>query len=54
MQLRPYQQEAKQKVNNSFIDGVNKQVIVLATGTGKTIIFSNIINTTSARRKPSY
>jgi superfamily II DNA or RNA helicase len=44
MQLRPYQQEAKQKVNNSFIDGVNKQVIVLATGTGKTIIFSNIIN----------
>lgn len=40
--LRPYQQEAIDSVKAKFASGINKQVLVLATGTGKTIIFSSL------------
>ena len=43
MQLRPYQEKAIEAIRESYVAGVNKQVIVLATGLGKTVIFSHII-----------
>lgn len=44
MKLRPYQEEAVKAIAETWRDGVNKQVIVLATGLGKTVIFSEIIS----------
>ncbi len=43
MQLRTYQEEAISAVRSDFAKGVNKQVLVLATGLGKTVIFSKLI-----------
>src|SRR5712692_8702910 len=44
MELRPYQKRAFVAVATAFLNrAVNKQVIVLATGLGKTIIFSEAI-----------
>ncbi len=42
MQLRDYQGEALKNVNTAMREGVNKQLIVLPTGTGKTIIFAEL------------
>lgn len=42
--LREYQKQAIEAVDKKFDEGVNKIVIVLATGTGKTVIFSSIIS----------
>ena len=44
MELRPYQKRAFVAVARAFLNrAVNKQVIVLATGLGKTVIFSEAI-----------
>lgn len=43
MQLRPYQEEARLKVQEQWDGGVNKTLLVLPTGCGKTIVFSKII-----------
>ena len=43
MKLRPYQEEAMLKVLNEWNQGVKKTLLVLPTGTGKTIVFSKII-----------
>lgn len=42
--LRNYQENAIQSINASFDKGLAKQVAVLATGLGKTIIFSHLIS----------
>lgn len=42
MKLRPYQEKAVAKVEAEFASGVRSTLIVLATGCGKTIIFSNL------------
>ncbi|ACL77596.1 DEAD/DEAH box helicase [Ruminiclostridium cellulolyticum] len=42
MELRPYQQEAKQAVLNEWGKGILKTLLVLVTGGGKTIVFSKI------------
>ncbi|MDD2283069.1 MAG: DEAD/DEAH box helicase [Eubacteriales bacterium] len=42
MELRPYQVEAKNAVQNEWAGGVKKTLLVQATGTGKTIVFSAI------------
>ncbi len=44
MELRPYQKTALKKIKNAYLKGEQKQVIVLATGLGKTVIFSHLIN----------
>lgn len=44
MTLRPYQEQAINSIREAYGAGVNKQVIVLATGLGKTVIFSQIIS----------
>ena len=42
MELRPYQVEAVDAVIKKFGDGINRQILVLPTGTGKTIVFCEI------------
>ena len=42
MELRPYQAESKAAVMAEWDRGVNKTLLVLPTGTGKTIVFSKI------------
>ena len=51
MQLRPYQKSAIFNIKKAFHEGVNKQVIVLATGLGKTVIFSHLIKQAIESRK---
>ena len=42
MALRPYQQAAADAVFGQWQSGVNKTLLVLPTGTGKTVVFSSI------------
>lgn len=42
MELRPYQVEAKQAVLHEWDEGNTKTLLVLPTGTGKTVVFSSI------------
>lgn len=42
MQLRPYQQKAKEAVFSQWEDGCLKTLLVLPTGCGKTIVFAKI------------
>ena len=39
MELRPYQKEAETAVLNQWESGVNRTLLVLPTGCGKTIVF---------------
>ena len=43
MQLRPYQQEAREAVQAEWAKGRKRTLLVLPTGCGKTIVFSKII-----------
>ena len=43
MELRPYQQASKAAVFKEWEQGHQKTLLVLPTGTGKTIVFSKII-----------
>lgn len=43
MQLRPYQEEAQEAIQAEWEQGVQKTLLVLPTGCGKTIVFSKII-----------
>ena len=43
MELRPYQIEAVDSILNAWKDGKDKVVLSLATGLGKTICFSKVI-----------
>ena len=40
--LRPYQQEARQAVENQWAEGNRRTLLVLPTGCGKTIVFAKI------------
>lgn len=43
MELRPYQQEARESIQNEWSNGTKRTLLVLPTGTGKTIVFSKVI-----------
>lgn len=43
MELRPYQLEAKDAILAEWSKGIQKTLMVLPTGTGKTIVFSKVI-----------
>lgn len=43
MELRPYQEEARQAIEGQWQNGVKRTLLVLPTGTGKTIVFAKII-----------
>lgn len=42
MQLRPYQQEAKDSIFEQWKNGIQKTLLVLPTGCGKTIVFAKV------------
>ena len=42
MELRQYQEEARQAVEKQWEDGIQKPLLVLPTGCGKTIVFAKI------------
>ena len=42
IKLRPYQQEALDSICVNYANGINKQLVVLPTGAGKTVIFSHL------------
>lgn len=42
IKLRPYQQEALDSICENYANGINKQLVVLPTGAGKTVIFSHL------------
>lgn len=42
MQLRPYQEEAKQAIFDEWNKGINRTLLVLPTGCGKTIVFAKV------------
>jgi superfamily II DNA or RNA helicase len=43
MQLRPYQESAKNAILNEWNNGTKRTLLVLPTGCGKTIVFSKVI-----------
>jgi len=43
MELRPYQQEAVNAVKKEWNEGHKKTLLVLPTGTGKTVVFSKVV-----------
>ena len=43
MDLRPYQLECLQAIDAKIDQGINRQLVVLPTGSGKTVIFSELI-----------
>jgi superfamily II DNA or RNA helicase len=43
MELRPYQNEAVDAIRNEWLQGHKKTLLVLPTGTGKTIVFSKVV-----------
>jgi ATP-dependent helicase IRC3 len=47
IKLRPYQQEALDAINTFSDKGINRQLVVLPTGAGKTVIFSHLPQTKS-------
>ena len=42
MTLRPYQEEARRSVKDAWLSGIKRTLLVLPTGTGKTIVFAKI------------
>ena len=42
MELRPYQQQAKDSILSEWQNGVGKTLLVLPTGCGKTIVFAKV------------
>ena len=42
MELRPYQEEARRSVEDAWMSGTKRTLLVLPTGTGKTIVFAKI------------
>lgn len=51
MKIRQYQQEALNTIKAKFQQGVNRQLVKMATGTGKTVIFANLPDTLQMRRR---
>ena len=42
MELRPYQQEAREAIFEQWDGGVLKTLLILPTGCGKTIVFAKV------------
>lgn len=43
MEMRPYQNEAREAIEKDWSEGIKKVLLVLPTGCGKTIVFSKVI-----------
>ena len=42
-ELRPYQKEASAKIIEQWEHGVHRTLLVLPTGCGKTVVFSDVV-----------
>ena len=42
-ELRPYQEEARQAIEKEWTSGIKRTLLVLPTGTGKTVVFSKVV-----------
>ena len=51
MELREYQKSAVRAIIGEWDSGIDKTLLVLPTGTGKTIVFSNVIGEMNMRGK---
>lgn len=49
LKLRPYQEECVQNILNNYNKGINRQLISMATGAGKTVCFASLIHSTGLR-----
>ena len=49
--LRPYQQDAVERLRSAFLAGHRSVLFVLPTGGGKTVVYSHIAEQTAARGK---
>ena len=49
--LRPYQQEALEASKRKFDAGITRQLITLPTGTGKTVLFANLLKHHGIQKK---
>ena len=49
MELRPYQEKALTAVTDAYDHGWRQQLLSMATGTGKTFIFSNLYERMKSR-----
>ena len=43
MELRKYQEEARESIQQEWAEGRKKTLLVLPTGCGKTIVFAKVI-----------
>ena len=43
MELRDYQEECLRAIDQKHSEGIHRQMVVLPTGSGKTVIFSELI-----------
>lgn len=41
--LRPYQEDALASVTRAYARGISRPLIALPTGTGKTVVFSHLV-----------
>lgn len=48
MELRPYQEEARESIFEEWDKGVQKTLLVLPTGCGKTVVFAKVAETVCA------
>ena len=51
MELRPYQEEARRCIEDEWIRGRNRTLLVLPTGCGKTIVFAKIVEDMTRKGK---
>jgi len=51
IELRPYQRQAKAAINNCIENGQSRNLVVMATGTGKTTLFADYILERHAARR---
>ena len=49
LRLRPYQREAVEAIQQARARGIRRQAVQLPTGTGKTLVFSDVIRRTPGR-----
>ena len=54
MELRPYQEESRKRVQEEWEKGNKRTLLVLPTGTGKTIVFSKIIEESGQIRRAGF
>ena len=53
MSLRPYQSSALTQIKKNFANGLNRQLLVMPTGSGKTVVFSELLKACHAKGIPA-